>query len=382
MSGSIAIYVHLPWCVSKCPYCDFNSHAAAPVIPEADYVAALTRDLEFDLADFHVPAVRSVFFGGGTPSLFSGKAIAAILEYLDKRAGLQRGCEITLEANPGTVDQNHFNDYRAAGVNRLSIGAQSFRIEMLQRLGRVHGPQAIADAVRTARACGFSNINIDLMYALPQDDVAGSQADLQAALALEPTHLSWYQLTLEPGTAFYRKPPSLPGETLIGEIEAMGHTLLGASGFRRYEVSAWATEAAQCQHNLNYWLFGDYLGLGAGAHGKLTKAGTSDYWRTAKALSPNRYLSEAGTEKARELSQIRHAGDKLQEYLLGALRLDEGFLVADCARATDVDVDLIRSALAKATDSGLTEEKNGRLRLNASGLQHLDSVLANLELPT
>jgi len=377
----LAAYVHLPWCISKCPYCDFNSHAHAGPLPERAYLAALHRDLALELGSAACRPLASVFFGGGTPSLFSARAVGAVLEALAAAPGLASDCEITLEANPGAADTARFAGYRAAGVNRLSIGAQSFRAERLRELGRAHDAEAGAAAVRAARAAGFDNINLDVMYALPGDDAGGARLDLERALALAPEHLSWYQLTLEPGTRFYREPPALPGEAQVAAIEAEGRALLAAAGFQRYEVSAWARPARQCRHNLGYWRFGDYLGLGAGAHGKYRRAADGALVRSARPRSPQRYLRLAGTEAGRELRRIDGVWERIVEYLLGALRLTGGFERAQFEQRTGVAAEMIDEVLAAPAAQSLVLREGDRYLASAAGLEHLDSVLAGLEPP-
>lgn len=376
----LAVYVHLPWCVRKCPYCDFNSHELAGTLPEDAYVEALRRDLAADLAEVSSRRISSVFFGGGTPSLFGAGGIAAILAAIEAGPGLASDCEITLEANPGASDQARFKGFRAAGVNRLSIGAQSFRDEQLQALGRIHDSRAIRSAVEAVRAAGFDNFNLDLMYALPGDTPAGAAADLEAALALEPAHLSWYQLTLEPGTRFHRQPPVLPDEDSVCAIESAGHAMLVAAGFRRYEVSAWEKAGQPCRHNLNYWSFGDYLGIGAGAHGKLTRADGS-VLRTSKPRSPQRYLHQAGTAAAREHVEVDDAWTRTEEFLLGALRLVDGFATAEFTARTGLTLTWLEAVLAPALDAGLLLQETGRIRPAERGLRFLDSLLAGLAPP-
>ena len=270
MSTAIAIYVHLPWCVRKCPYCDFNSHAAPERIPEMTYVKALLADLDADLDLAAGRSVASVFLGGGTPSLFGTEAIGTLLAGIASRLPFAADVEITMEANPGTVEHGRFEGYAAAGVNRVSLGAQSFDAARLKALGRIHGPEEIGIAVSELRAASITNFNLDLMYALPEQTTAGALSDLAAAIALGPAHLSHYQLTLEPGTAFYHRPPPLPDDDQAFEMQQACQQMLAAAGYAQYEVSAYARPGRQCRHNLNYWRFGDYLGIGAGAHGKVT----------------------------------------------------------------------------------------------------------------
>ena len=261
----LAAYVHIPWCVRKCPYCDFNSHAAGPELPEDAYVAALLADLRADLEHVGDRRLSSIFFGGGTPSLFSAKALAAIIDGLERLVGFSEDIEITLEANPGTFEQAKFRDYRQLGINRLSIGVQSFQADKLKALGRIHDGDEAIRAADMARAAGFDNFNLDLMHGLPDQSLEDALSDLRIAIAQQPTHLSWYQLTLEPNTVFWSQPPQLPEDDILWDIQEAGQTLLAEHGYRQYETSAYAQPGRQARHNLNYWTFGDFLGIGAGA---------------------------------------------------------------------------------------------------------------------
>ena len=292
MSLPIAIYVHLPWCVRKCPYCDFNSHVRPESIPETEYVAALLADLDGDLDLAAGREVSSIFFGGGTPSLFGVGAIAALIEGLASRLPFASDVEITMEANPGTVEHDRFAGYARAGINRVSLGAQSFDAAALKALGRIHGPGEIPAAVAEVKAAGIGNFNLDLMYGLPGQTLDGALSDMEAAIALGPAHLSHYQLTLEPGTASSIRPPVLPVDDDVWEMQMECQRLLAADGLEQYEVSAYARPGRQCRHNLNYWRFGDYLGIGAGAHGKVTVDGK--VIRTEKPRSPREYLAGGG----------------------------------------------------------------------------------------
>lgn len=368
----LAVYVHLPWCVSKCPYCDFNSHTLRGVLPEAEYVAALLADLEADLPLVAGRRVDSVFIGGGTPSLFSGGAIESLLVGLAARLAVAPGVEITLEVNPGTVERGRLADYRAAGVNRLSIGAQSFDAGMLRILGRIHGPGDISVAMAEAAAGGFGNVNLDLMYGLPQQTPEQALADVEAALALGPTHVSHYQLTLEPNTRFHHSPPPLPDEDALWAIESVCRARLAAAGFRRYEVSAWSRPGRECRHNLAYWRFDDYLGLGAGAHGKLSlTGGVHRRWRVAH---PQGYLRAPAPRLAGE----RWLGeeDLLLEYLMNALRLSEGFTLAGFARRTGLPGERLASRLLQLQQRGLMRLEGDRWQASERGYAHLDGLLA------
>jgi oxygen-independent coproporphyrinogen-3 oxidase len=363
--------------VRKCPYCDFNSYEAKQGDPAEDsYVDALLRDLDAELVNVRGRPLASVFIGGGTPSLFSGGAIRRLLDGIRARAPLGPEAEVTLEANPGAVEAERFAEYRAAGVNRLSIGVQSFRAAQLAKLGRVHGPEEAARAAQLAKAAGFDNFNLDLMYALPGDDVDGSLADLAAAIALGPPHLSWYQLTLEPNTAFHRRPPALPAEHLALEMEQRGRELLASNGFERYEVSAYTRDGRRCVHNVNYWQFGDYLGLGAGAHGKVTVPHERLVERRAKVRSPRTFMRAAGTAGAVSVERIRDGKQLAVEFLMNALRLPAGVPQTLFAERAGVPVAAIEPGVRDALARGWLAADPGVLRPTAAGLQMLNPLLA------
>ena len=371
----LALYVHLPWCIRKCPYCDFNSYEAGKGgFDDARYVDALLRDLDAEAPLARGRALSSVFIGGGTPSLFSGAAIARLLAGVRERLALAEAAEVTLEANPGAVEAARFAEYRDAGVNRLSIGVQSFRAKQLRRLGRVHGPDEAVRAIELARAAGFSSFNVDLMYALPDDEPEGALADLRAALGHDPPHLSWYQLTLEPNTAFHRKPPRLPAEDLVLEIERRGRELLAATGYRRYEVSAYE-RAGRCAHNLNYWRFGDYLGIGAGAHGKVTLLAEGAIERRAKARNPRTYESAAGTARVVTAERIDDPAQVAVEFMMNALRLPDGVPLALFEERAGQPVGAIEEPLREAQVRGWLADDPGILRPTAQGLEVLNRLL-------
>ncbi|MEX1993131.1 MAG: radical SAM family heme chaperone HemW [Steroidobacteraceae bacterium] len=372
MAVPIAIYVHLPWCVQKCPYCDFNSHARPARIPEDDYVAALLADLEADLDLAGGRPVGSVFLGGGTPSLFSVRAIAALLEGIAARLPLQAGAEVTMEANPGTIEHGRFAGYRAAGINRVSLGAQTFDARALKVLGRIHGPGEIAVAVSELVAAGIDNFNLDLMYALPEQTREGALADLEAALALGPAHLSHYQLTLEPGTAFYHRPPPLPEDDVAFDMQHDCQRALAAAGFAQYEISAYARPHRQCRHNLNYWRFGDYLGIGAGAHGKLTLDG--QLVRTEKPKSPRAYLGGRGTAGAAR--RPVPATELPFEFMLNALRLNEGFTLAAFEARTGLPAGTIQPTLDALALRGLIGLDGDRFGPTELGFRFLNELQA------
>ncbi len=371
MSAPIAVYVHLPWCVRKCPYCDFNSHAVPGHIPESTYVEALLADLEADLDLAAGREAASVFLGGGTPSLFGPEAIGALISGIAARLPLAPDAEITMEANPGTVEHGRFAGYAAAGINRVSLGAQSFDAAALAALGRIHGPDEIPAAVAEIRGAGISNFNLDLMYGLPGQDVEGALADLHAALALSPGHLSHYQLTLEPGTAFFHRPPALPDDDLAWEMQLACQRELAAAGLAQYEVSAYARPGRECRHNLNYWRFGDYLGIGAGAHGKATVDGA--VIRTEKARSPRAYLENGG--RAGRRRQVP-AAELPFEFMLNALRLREGFTLARFEQATGLAAAMVQPALSRLAGRGLVAQERGLYRPSELGFRFLNELQA------
>ena len=370
----LSLYVHLPWCVRKCPYCDFNSHQRPAVLPDADYTRALLADLDQDLTQAQGRPIESIFFGGGTPSLFSAAAIAAILDGVRARLPLAEACEITLETNPGTAEFDRFEGYLAAGVNRLSFGVQSFDDSMLTRLGRIHdGTQAVR-AYRLARAAGVDNINLDLMYGLPTQTPAGALADLQQALSLAPEHLSHYQLTLEPQTVFARYPPQdLPDEDALEQILELCQKRLATAGFEQYEVSAYARPGRRSRHNLNYWQYGDYLGIGAGAHAKWTD-GEGRIHRQAKQRTPTLYLQIAGTPASLIDARSIDPSELPFEFMLNALRLREGFDDSDFVARTGLDL-AGQAGYQRALAEGLIEQRSGTSRASELGYRYLNDTL-------
>jgi len=369
----LSLYLHFPWCVAKCPYCDFNSHGLRGAVPEDAYVAALIRDLDFELQQPESRPIQSIFMGGGTPSLFSGRAIAAVLEAFAKRLSFAPDIEITLEANPGTVDAGYFRDYRTAGVNRLSIGVQSLNDAMLKRLGRIHGHDDAVSAVRIARAAGFDNLNLDLMFALPEQSEAEAAADLREAIALGPEHLSYYQLTLEPNTEFAARPPTLPDDDSAWAMQLAGQALLAAQGYAQYEVSAYAQPGRQSRHNRNYWQFGDYLGIGAGAHGKRTFADRIE--RRARHKLPKTYQAAAGQASALQEQREVGAPELPFEFAMNALRLNEGFSPALFETRTGLALSEIGPRLAKLAARGLLERDDTVIRPTALGRAHLNTLI-------
>lgn len=370
----LALYLHFPWCVQKCPYCDFNSHGLRGDLPEDAYIDALLRDLDFELQQPETREITSIFMGGGTPSLFSGRAIGRLLEACAKRLHFAADIEITMEANPGTVDATNVRGCRAAGVNRLSIGVQSLDDAMLKRLGRIHGRGDVEAAVDAARAAGFDNLNLDLMYALPEQTEAQAMADLDAAIRFAPEHLSYYQLTLEPNTEFAARPPPLPDDDSAWTMQLAGQARLADAGFRQYEVSAYAQAGLQSRHNRNYWQFGDYLGIGAGAHGKRTFADRIE--RRARHKLPRRYLDTAGRADAIQ-EQRRLAADELPfEFLMNAFRLSEGFAPALFGIRTGLPATALDAALRRHADRGLVEQREGCWQPTVLGRAHLNTLLA------
>ena len=367
-----SLYIHIPWCVRKCPYCDFNSHALRGQIDETAYIRHLLADFT---ADYDGRPIYSIFIGGGTPSLLSGAAVAALLDGIARLAPLAADCEITLEANPGTFEQEKFAAYRAAGVNRLSIGVQSFADAQLQALGRIHSSAEAVRAVTLAQQAGFARINLDVMFALPGQDVAGALDDLRQAIALAPEHISWYQLTLEPNTAFYANPPVLPDSDTQIDIYEAGSALLTAGGYRQYETSAWRA-GEPCRHNLNYWQYGDYLGIGAGAHGKQTRDGTIT--RRSKYRAPAAYQKAAGAGgNPYSDQQLTVARDEQAfEFMMNALRLKDGVPTAYLMERTALGLDDIRPILDTLVAQGLlAPDIEHRLQTTPRGFALLNNVL-------
>nr|WP_314563552.1 radical SAM family heme chaperone HemW [uncultured Pseudomonas sp.] len=368
----LALYIHIPWCVRKCPYCDFNSHAAGPTLPEAEYVDALLADLDNDLAHVHGRPLTSIFFGGGTPSLFSAEALGRLLDGVARRLSFAPDIEITLEANPGTFEQAKFVAYRGLGINRLSIGIQSFQDAKLKALGRIHGRDEAIRAADRARAAGFDNFNLDLMHGLPEQSVADALGDLEQAIALAPTHLSWYQLTMEPNTVFWSQPPELPEDDTLWDIQEAGQARLAAAGYHQYETSAYAQPGRQARHNLNYWGFGDFLGIGAGAHAKLS-APDGTLLRTWKTRLPKDYLDPAKAFQAGAKSLA--PADLPFDFMMNALRLVDGVPAAWYPQRTGQPLDSLAPALAAARRAGLLAEDEQRLRPTARGQLFLNDLL-------
>ena len=376
----LSLYVHLPWCVRKCPYCDFNSHALRGVAPYAEYAQAVLADLDADL-QAHAAALAdrpliSVFFGGGTPSLFAPDRIAAILDGVAARLPLAANAEITLETNPGAVEHGRFDGYRAAGVNRLSFGVQSFDDAKLAALGRIHSAAEAGRAIREAQDAGCANLNLDLMYALPEQTLDGALADLEQALTLAPAHVSHYQLTLEPNTLFAAHPPPLPDDDDAFAMQEACQARLAAAGYAQYEVSAYALPDRRAAHNLNYWTFGDYLGIGAGAHGKITDAATGTILRSTKLKVPERYLARAAGGGAFGSVHAVAAEERAFEFMLNALRLVDGVPPALFAQRTGLDAATIAAPLAAARRRGWLNDDPATLQPTPLGLRFHNDLLA------
>jgi len=375
----LAVYVHIPWCERKCPYCDFNSHAATGALPEREYVAALLADLDQELAAVAGRSVTSVFIGGGTPSLFGVPALSALLDGLRARLEMAGDAEITLEANPGSSEQQRFAGYRGIGINRLSLGIQSFNDSSLRALGRVHSAWQGRAAVDMARAAGFDNLNLDLMHGLPGQTLAQAVEDVELAIAADPPHLSYYQLTLEPNTYFHRYPPPLPDEDSVAAIERYALPRLAQAGYARYEVSAYARPGHRSRHNLNYWQFGDYLGIGAGAHGKLTLRSRRRIHRYVKQRQPRAYLATASTASRVVSQRNLEDVDLIEEFLLNALRLSDGFEVNAFSLATGLPYARIAARVAALCGDGLLQTDGVRVAATATGYRFLDDVIARFD---
>ena len=368
----LSLYIHIPWCVRKCPYCDFNSHTASPVLPEDEYVDALLADLDQDLHAVYGRELSSIFFGGGTPSLFSAKSLGRLLKGVEARIPFASDIEITLEANPGTFEQEKFVAYRALGINRLSIGIQSFQQAKLEALGRIHNGDEAIRAADMARQAGFDNFNLDLMHGLPDQSLDDALSDLRQAIALKPTHLSWYQLTLEPNTVFWNQPPVLPEDDTLWDIQEAGQALLAEHGYAQYEVSAYAQPGRPARHNLNYWSFGDFIGIGAGAHGKLSHP-DGRIVRTWKTRLPKDYLNPAKNFQAGEKTLT--AEELPFEFLMNALRLTEGVDAALYPQRTGLPLDSLSIGRRAAEQSGLLQVEPSRLAATARGQLFLNDLL-------
>lgn len=369
----LSLYVHVPWCVQKCPYCDFNSHGQKGDIPEAEYVQHLIDDLKADLHLVQGRKIHSIFIGGGTPSLLTGAAYTRLLNEIDNLIGLSDNCEITLEANPGTVETGRFKDYVKAGINRISIGVQSMQNDKLKALGRIHGADEACYAAQQATEAGLNSFNLDLMHGLPGQSLDDALCDLKQIIALSPPHISWYQLTIEPNTQFASKPPTLPQDETLWDIQEQGQALLAQAGYQQYEISGYAKPGFQCQHNLNYWRFGDYLGIGCGAHGKVTDAKTGVITRTEKVKHPRGYMDiiKPYLYKSWQVEQ----DDLAFEFFMNRFRLTEPCPIEDYSALTNQPLQSQQAALNKAINTGLLIEKDGHWQVSLKGHRFLNDLL-------
>lgn len=364
----ISLYVHIPWCIKKCPYCDFNSHVARRELPESHYLEALVADFKQQLSYLDGRQIKTIFIGGGTPSLMSADFYQQLLANI--RPYMAAAAEITLEANPGAIDSTHFAGYRDAGINRLSIGIQSMQTDKLKYLGRMHSAEQARAAISLAKRCGFERLNCDLMFGLPQQTIADALCDLQAVIDLKPSHLSWYQLTIEPNTYFYRHPPKLPHDDYIFEMQQQGQHLLAEAGFQQYEISAYAQANDHCQHNLNYWLFGDYLGIGAGAHGKITRS-DGTLIRTEHHKNPQIYMQTATHVQQQPIEDAQ----KIFEFMLNALRLYQAIAFTMIEERIGIDAASIMKALQPAIEQQLLEHDNTQFWLTPTGYRFVDEIM-------
>ncbi len=371
----LSLYIHIPWCLRKCPYCDFNSHASPTDLPEKPYIQALLTNLSQELPYIWGRKLESIFIGGGTPSLFSADSIDELLCGIRTMLPFRPNIEVTLEANPGTFEQEKFKGFRQAGINRLSVGIQSFNIEHLQALGRVHNRDEALRAADIARHAGFDNFNLDLMFGLPAQSIEQALADLQQAIDLQPTHLSWYQLTLEPNTYFYKHPPVLPEDDLIADMQFKGQELLSHSCYTQYEVSAYARPGFECRHNRNYWEFGDYVAIGAGAHGKITNPAEGSITRYHNYRQPTEYMQQVSRGMARSGQQVLTEADVVFEFMLNALRLHDGFALALFPERTGLAVSQLQAGLDKAVQRGFLTVENEYVRPTTTGWQFLNKVI-------
>jgi oxygen-independent coproporphyrinogen-3 oxidase len=372
----LSLYIHIPWCLRKCPYCDFNSYQSGGVLPEEEYIVALLADLEQELPKVGGRQIDSIFIGGGTPSLFSPEAISHLLTGVRARLTLSADAEITLEANPGTVDRRRYQGFRAAGINRLSLGIQSFDEAALRRLARIHNRQEAIAAIEAAYQAGFDNLNLDLMFGLPTQTLQAAVEDLRIAVSFQPAHLSWYQLTIEPHTGFYNTPPrGLPEEDLLWDMQTAGQAYLATQGYHQYEISAYAKIGRRCKHNLNYWKFGDYLGIGAGAHGKISNATPGTISRWSKQLNPHTYLKTAPTAAVIENCTTLTVAEIGLEFMMNALRLAEGFTIQEFTTSTGLTIDAVASSLQQGDTQGWLVQEGDNIRATAKGMQFLNELL-------
>ena len=374
-SPPLALYAHFPWCVQKCPYCDFNSHTLREELPERRYVDALLRDLDVQLPEVEARPLASIFLGGGTPSLFSPAAIGRLLDHARAQLGFEPAIEVTLEANPGTIERGKFAEYRAVGVTRVSLGAQSFDARQLKLLGRIHSADETRRAAEELHAAGLDNFNLDLMYALPGQTAEEARADVMEALALNPSHLSQYHLTIEPGTLFAAAPPVQPVDEVVDDMLDGCLAALTQAGFEQYEVSGYARAGARCAHNLNYWWFGDYLGIGAGAHGKLSYPARGFAVRTQQTREPRRYLAADPRAFIRKTIAER---DLPFEFAMNGFRLVEGFSDELFVTRTGLSIAVLEQALAPLVARGLVERDQNQWRASPKGFRFLNEILVEL----
>lgn len=372
----LSLYIHLPWCTRKCPYCDFNSHELRGAVDENSYVQALLDDLKQDVKLIDGRELQTIFIGGGTPSLFSGQAIADLLDGVALNINCAPDIEVTMEANPGSSELNKFSAFRAAGVNRLSIGIQSFNAKHLSALGRAHNSSEALNAAKAAKHAGFERINLDIMYALPGQTAESANEDIAQAIKLSPEHLSCYQLTIEPNTLFHKQPPNLPNDELGWEIQEIVHNSLNRANYKQYEVSAWSKLGEECRHNLNYWQFGDYLGIGAGAHGKVSRPDGSiiRYW---KHKQPKRYLHSAHTNSRFGDRKIISEKELGFEFLLNALRLKVGFTPKLFEQRTGLSIDALQPTLSEQIDKHWLTQTNANIKCSETGYRFLDQLLTD-----
>lgn len=371
----LSLYIHFPWCVQKCPYCDFNSHELKKELDEKKYIDALISDLEQELPLFWGRSISSIFMGGGTPSLFSPESIDQLISALRARLTFAPDIEITMEANPGTVELGKLKEFSSAGINRLSIGIQSFSDEKLEKLGRIHGRKEAIRAAELAHDAGFNSFNLDLMYGLPNQSLQQAVEDIETAIALEPKHLSHYQLTIEPNTFFHHQPPPTPDDDKLWEMQEACQTSIAKHGYSQYEISAYAKEGYQCQHNLNYWQFGDYLGIGAGAHGKLTNAPEQKISRSWKVKQPQDYLNNAASEKRIAGEKILTRDDAAFEFMMNALRLNNGFETEIFQQHVGLPISVVEKALKQAEEKEWISWDLKRIKPTDTGRQYLNNLL-------
>ena len=369
----LSLYIHIPWCIKKCPYCDFNSHAVKADTPEAAYIDALLNDLAKDLQRYAITRpISSIFIGGGTPSLFSPESINRLLRGIEQQVTLKTAIEITLEANPGTFESHKFAEFRALGINRLSIGVQSFNDKLLKKLGRIHSAHEAVIAAEIAHQSGFENFNLDLMFGLPDASPDDSKTDVATAISLKPTHISFYQLTLEPNTYFHKFPPQLPNDELIFTTQKQCQQLFADQGYQQYEVSAYSQPGLQCRHNINYWQFGDYLGIGAGAHGKITQALPQQIIRSFKPKSPEQYLSDTHKNGGSEVISVTELP---LEFIMNHLRLKQGFTPETYQATTGLDIKTLEPALSTCLKQGLLIYQDNHYYCSEQGWNFMDNIL-------